>query len=340
MSKQKVILVVDDSPSNIQTITSLLKSEFKVKAATNGDKALALANISDGRPDLILLDVQMPGMNGYEVCDRLKSNDTTADIPVIFLTSLTEAQDEAEGFRHGAVDYVHKPFNPVVVCARIKTQLALYDARREVDEARHRANSLLETLLPKAAANELREFGTVAPRRYEAVAVLFCDIANFTRYCDAHDPDDVISRLDSLFIRFENIARSHGIEKIKTIGDSFMGCANLLEPHPDAIKAAIACGLEMGEATSAMDIGWEARVGVHAGPVIAGIVGMERYQFDIWGDTVNVAARLSGVGRTCGVAVTESVWNNMSGYFAGETLNSVNIKGKGATTVYQIHRRL
>lgn len=339
MSIEKTILVVDDSPQNIQVITSFLKAQYKVRAATNGEKALALATAADGRPDLILLDVEMPGMDGYEVCERLKSNPATADIPIIFLTSRTEVEDEAKGFRHGAVDYVHKPFNATIVSARIRTQLALRDALKQAESAQRRADELLETLLPPVAAEEIRVTGTVLPRRFEDVAVLFCDIASFTAYCDRHEPEEVISRLDALFVRFEEVGRRHGMEKIKTIGDAFMAAANLLSPHADPVGAAISCGLEMGAAAAEMRLGWTARVGVHVGPVISGVVGQERYQFDIWGDAVNVAARMTGCGAPGCVAVTEAVWTMVADRFDGYSLESREIKGKGPTVVYEVRGR-
>src|SRR5215469_15523523 len=109
-SDQKLILVVDDTPLNISVITGALKDTYKTKVATNGAKALSIAG-ADDKPDLILLDVVMPEMDGYEVCRRLKADPTTREIPVIFLTAQTEAEDETRGFEVGAVDYVHKPFS-------------------------------------------------------------------------------------------------------------------------------------------------------------------------------------------------------------------------------------
>ena len=110
-ASQKLILIVDDTPTNIGVISGALKDTYKTKIATNGEKALALASAEE-KPDLILLDIVMPGMDGYEVCSRLKSDPATSEIPVIFLTGQTGAEDETHGFEVGAVDYVHKPFSP------------------------------------------------------------------------------------------------------------------------------------------------------------------------------------------------------------------------------------
>ena len=144
-------------------------------------KALVLASAAE-KPDLILLDVMMPGMDGYEVCRRLKANPVTRDIPVIFLTAKTDAIDEENGFEVGAVDYIHKPFSGPIVLARVRTQLALQAALGEARDARNQADELLHALLPKKAADEIRSIGTVIPRRYENVAVLVKPVTSSTLF--------------------------------------------------------------------------------------------------------------------------------------------------------------
>ena len=126
--KRPTILIVDDTPENIALISLLLKGEYRTKVATEGETALRLAS-TNGRPDLILLDVMMPGMDGYEVCRRLKENPKTADIPVIFLTARSDVEDERRGLELGAVDYIAKPISPPIVAARVRTHLQLKSAR-------------------------------------------------------------------------------------------------------------------------------------------------------------------------------------------------------------------
>ena len=335
---RKLVLIVDDTPTNVAVVSGVLKDSYRTKVATNGEKALAIANAAD-KPDLILLDVMMPGMDGFEVCRRLKDNPATRDIPIIFLTAKTEEVDEEKGFDVGAVDYIHKPFSAPIVLARVRTQLALQEALTEAREARNQADTLLHALLPKKAADEIRSIGTVIPRRYENVAVLFCDVTNFTAYCDQHEPEEVVSRLDALFVIFERIAAKHGLEKIKTIGDGFMAAAGLLHKVNDPLVAAVRCGLEMTSTLIDAHLGWEVRVGVHSGPVVAGVVGQERYQFDIWGDTVNVAARMVGMSAPGSVAATKEIWDQISSAFEGEALGELQIKGKGAISVFGLRPR-
>jgi len=157
--QRKTVLLVDDAPANIQVVTSILKDIYKIRVATNGAKALALAKDTP-LPDLVLLDVMMPQMDGYEVCTRLKADPETQDIPVIFLTGQTEIEDETKGFEVGAVDYIHKPFSPAVVKARVHTHLVLRGIReqlarqlltiqKELETARQIQMSILPSSIPQ-----------------------------------------------------------------------------------------------------------------------------------------------------------------------------------------------
>ena len=138
------VLIVDDTPENLTLMNGLLREDYHTKVANNGARALAIA-AADPKPDLVLLDIMMPGMDGYEVCRRLKSDASTKDIPVIFLTAKVEVEDEQKGFDVGAVDYITKPISPPIVLARVKTQLSLKAA---ADFLRDK-NAFLETEVHK-----------------------------------------------------------------------------------------------------------------------------------------------------------------------------------------------
>ena len=141
------LLVVDDTPENIDILSGILRKDYKVKAALNGMKALSIAS-QEPRPDLILLDIMMPEMDGYEVCEALKANPFTANIPVIFITAKSEEKDEELGLKLGAVDYITKPISPAIVLARVKTHLALYNQSLALeDKVRQRTEELHNTRL-------------------------------------------------------------------------------------------------------------------------------------------------------------------------------------------------
>lgn len=141
------VLVVDDTPENIHVLSGVLQDEYSVRVATSGERGIAAAR-TDPQPDLILLDVKMPVMDGYEVCRRLKNDYQTQRIPVIFVTGMGEVEDEARGFELGAVDYIVKPINPAVVRARVRTHIQLYDQKRHLLElVQQRTRELEDTRL-------------------------------------------------------------------------------------------------------------------------------------------------------------------------------------------------
>lgn len=165
VDEKRLVLLVDDAPANLQMMRSILKDDFKIRVATSGAKALDLV-MTNPKPDLILLDVMMPEMDGYELCGILKSTPESKDIPVIFLTGKTEADDETKGFEVGAVDYIHKPFSPAVVKARVHTHLVLREAREllarqlldlnnELEMAREIQLSILPHEIPKIKGLEI-----------------------------------------------------------------------------------------------------------------------------------------------------------------------------------------
>jgi putative two-component system response regulator len=153
--QKQSILVVDDIPANIDILSSILKGQYRVKAATSGRKALELASSQDP-PDLILLDVMMPEMDGFEVCRCLKENTLTRSIPVIFVTAKGEVEDEATGFSCGAVDYISKPVRAPLVHARVGTHLALYDQNRILEEKVDERTAQLQTAIQKISLSEER----------------------------------------------------------------------------------------------------------------------------------------------------------------------------------------
>jgi len=186
---QKLILIVDDTPTNIGVISGALKDSYKTKIATSGPKALELA-AAEEKPDLILLDVMMPDVDGYEVCSRLKANPATREIPVIFLTGQTSPDDETRGFEVGAVDYVHKPFSPAVVKARVRSHILLRESRAQLAAQLHALNNELEmgrqiqlSILPHSLP-ELQ--GLAIAARYLPMTSVAGDFYDFIQVDDKH----------------------------------------------------------------------------------------------------------------------------------------------------------
>lgn len=334
-AERPTILVVDDRPENLSVIAALLKDHYRVKAARTGARALALA-AADPAPDLILLDVVMPEMDGYEVLRRLKADERTRETPVIFLTALQEAQSEARGLELGAADFITKPFNPSIVMARVRTQLALVAERRRVDR-------LLSSTLPAAIIDDLKARGSSPPRQHAEVSLLFIDMIGFTDIAARLDPATLMGELSAIFAGFDGIVERFGGQPIKTIGDAYFCACGMPEPRSDHARRIVEIGLGFIDFLHARNAAaphrWEARVGVHSGPVIAGLVGRTRCQYDVVGDAVNIAARVERVSWPMRLTVTESTRRRVAGDgFAFVPRGPVALKGRGAVPLYFVER--
>jgi class 3 adenylate cyclase len=183
-------------------------------------------------------------------------------------------------------------------------------------------------ILPEEIAEELTANNRVRARRHEDVAVLFADIVGFTEYCDTHEPEEVLEALTEITQKFEQIAEHHGLEKLKTIGDSFMATAGLLEPVLNPDLQCVKAGLDMVEACRDLASQWSVRIGVHSGDLVAGVLGSKKFLFDIWGDTVNTASRVESTGVSDGVSVSSASWSRVSHACQGRSRGKVAVKGK------------
>lgn len=337
------VLVVDDNEANRDIMRRRLEQEgHQIGEAADGAAAVEQARY--WAPDVILLDVIMPGVNGVEALRRLKADPHLTHIPVIMVTALNEVDSAAGCIELGAEDYLPKPCDPVLLRARVGACLEKKKLRdrealyvRELDRERRRADELLHGILPPEVVEELKRTGGVRPRRFEGVAVFFADIVNFTPFCDRNPPERVVELLQGLIETWEEIARRHQAEKVKTIGDCFMAAAGLLrrtDDHP--VLHAVRCGREMIAATRAVGVGWDLRVGVSWGPVVAGVLGRQKFLFDLWGDTVNTAARMEHHGLAGHVTLSAEAWAHAAGRCAGESHGTIEVKGKGPMPVYRL----
>jgi class 3 adenylate cyclase len=323
------ILVIEDAPANIQTISAILKGAgYQISIATNGRQGLeALERI---RPDLILLDIMMPEMDGFETCKRIKASTTWREIPVIFLTAKSDTADIVRGFELGAVDYVAKPFNAHELLARVKTHLTIDQLNRENQR-------LLLNVLPASIAEKLKQQTGIIAERYDDVSVLFADIVGFTPLSARLSPTALVEMLNRVFSGFDELADKHGVEKIKTIGDAYMVAGGLIEPNPDHLAAMVAMALEMHENIRKLNSDYDGlglRIGLQVGSVIAGVIGIRKFIYDIWGDTVNIASRLESQGAPGRIHVSDAVFQRLQGRFAFEPRGSIELKGRGPMQTY------
>ena len=474
-----VIVIVDDKPTNLGVLFDFLSdSGFKVLVAQDGESAIEKVNY--GHPDLILLDVMMPGIDGFETCRRLKANPSTHDIPVIFMTALSDTVDKVKGFSLGAVDYVTKPVQQEEVKARVTTHLTIRNLQKKLEEknlqlqqeikekqqaeekyrsifenategifqittegryitanpalarilgyespeelmtqvtniiqqlyvesamredlntllqrydivsdvesqvyrqegtkiwiseniravrdaedvllyyegtvaditdrrktesalrhARQQSELLLLNTLPQVIAERLKKGQRTIADSFDEVTVMFVDLVDFTKFSAQTSPTKLVEILNAIFSKFDKLAEQHKVEKIKTIGDAYMVVAGLPTPREDHAQAIAQMALDMQKAIADYNAetnqAFKIRIGINSGPVVAGVIGIKKFSYDLWGDTVNMASRMESLGKPGYIQVTLATYQRLKEQYRFEKLPPLQVKGKGEMTPY------
>ncbi len=539
-SGSQTILIVDDTPANLRLLAGALASEgYRVRAFPSGD--LALRAVQEEVPDLALLDINMPGMNGYELCERFRASDALREVPVLFISAMQDTEAKLTAFEKGGLDYITKPFRLEEVSARVKTHLELRVLRQQLEEqneelarsvekqkrltgqleresrgriesqqyfvehlarldglarltalcakndtedgllrdcaqvaeritgAEHAelllydepgerfrrnplhskqlaeapswvpaakvpwvqralhegkqlikdsdtedglwasqlqglgfqsavavpvmagtrvlgvllaasrfsrqfdsasqstiqefagtvganlglfralrvleadldtADSVITSVLPVAVSDRLRGGESEIADRVALAGVFFCDLAGFTAYSAVTEPEEVIRMLQETFGLLETACVECGVEKIKTIGDAFMAVSGVSvavdDPVGSIAEFALAAKAVLSEHLERIDIGVGFRVGIHAGPVIAGVLGSDRLFFDIWGDTVNFASRLESSAAHGEVRCSDALRRALGERFRFADCGMIPLKGKGEQQVWAL----
>ncbi|MDB9311711.1 adenylate/guanylate cyclase domain-containing protein [Spirulina sp. CS-785/01] len=521
------ILIVDDTPANLRLLSKMLSERgYKVRSVMNGMMALNAAQAK--LPDLILLDISMPEMSGYEVCEKLKENPRTAHIPVIFLSALDDINDKVHAFSTGGVDYITKPFHFEEVLVRVNNHLTLQKAqdelerqsrvleffghnlkeihrlntteynnfadrtqdylktgaellgfvvgfmsgisgdqytiesvyslmdfvkvrdqfsvadtycarvlqnaetvaydrvtdvaelthccetafykkykfeaylgtpiwvnntiygtlcfaasyprlegfctqekeiielisqslgkaisahqteqkRRDAEEAlrieQQKSEQLLLNILPQKIAKRLKQVKQSIAEQFNEATILFADIVGFTQLATQIKPIELVNFLNTIFSKFDSMAESMGVEKIKTVGDAYMLAGGLPVERKDHVSAIADMALAMQDTIQSYSIAieddqsqshlqFQIRMGIHTGPVVAGVIGTSKFTYDLWGDTVNVASRMESTGDPGKIQVTEAVYQVLKADYWLEERGKVEVKGKGEMTTY------
>jgi class 3 adenylate cyclase len=208
----------------------------------------------------------------------------------------------------------------------------------ELQHEQVRTKELLHNILPLEIAEELSATGSARPARHESVTILFTDFSGFTQAVSAMPADRMVGELNEIFAAFDGITDECGVEKIKTIGDAYMAAAGLPKACPDHAQRCVRAALRMIEylehRNRAAAFKWSLRLGVHSGPVVAGVVGRRKYAYDIWGDTVNIASRMESAGEVGRVNISAYTYDLIREEFECEYRGKVDAKGKGQIDMY------
>jgi len=346
------VLVVDDS----RMMRTVLRRSLTELGFTNVTEAVdggdAVGKMQEKSFDLVLLDMEMPVMTGLEVLTAMNVNPATRGVPVIVISGAEETERAVRCIEAGAEDYLTKPPNPTLLRARVTTSLEkkrlrdldrlhleqLQTEKELVEREKEKSEQLLLNILPRAIAGRLKGGEKAIANRHEIVTVMFADLCGFTALSRRTTPADLVSMLNDIFTTFDSIVERNGVEKIKTIGDCYMLVGGLPIHREDHAAVVADTALEMvgtlGEINRRHGTDLQMRVGIHTGPVVAGVIGKIKFTYDLWGDTVNVASRMESSGAPGKVHVSEQTEAELRGRYLFEDRGLVECKGLGAVKTF------
>lgn len=397
--KDSKILFAEDSTIQGTILKKLLTQRgFDVRWAKNGEEGWNI--LQDFQPSLIISDVEMPILDGYEFCSRIKKDLNFRNIPVVLCSSLSDPEDIIRGIECGANGYITKPYEESFLMYRIEsilnnmeqdvednnpidvqyagktytiqaskmhmmqillsiyentvkknkelliTQIDLQHKAQELEKSLQESERLLRNILPEKIADRLKSQGFDKPEYFESVSVLFTDFKGFTDVAEFMSPDELVEQLDLCFAQFDAIVEMYGVEKLKTIGDSYMAAGGIPvsnQTHPvDLIRAAMEIKQFMDMTKNLRkDQGlpyWELRIGIHTGPVVAGVIGNKKFAYDMWGDTVNTASRMESSGEVGRVNISRDTYEKVKDFFLCHYRGKIPAKNKGSIDMFFVER--
>jgi class 3 adenylate cyclase len=343
MNEKISILVVEDEKIIALDISNMLHNlGYNVSGfAATGDEIFR--QIENSKPDLILMDIMLEGsMSGIEAAGIIAEKYT---LPVIFLTALADDETLRKAKTTNPYGYIIKPYDDKSIHSAVEMALYKHKIEQELkirtielEEEKKKNDLLLKNILPEEIVNEIKTNGTVKPRFYEEVSILFTEFCGFDLITSEVEPNLLLRELNEVFENFDGIVKKYSLEKMKTIGDSYMIASGLPHMMNDHAEKLLMAAIEMRDYILARnkekELILEMRTGIHTGPVVAGIVGLRKFTFDVWGDTVNIASRMTSGCEPQKINISGATYNLIRNRFKCTHRGRLNAKGKGEVDMY------
>jgi len=355
--KKAEVLVVDDSRMMRAALSRSLRELGFTNISEAVDGSDAINKLLEKPYDLMLLDMEMPVMNGMEVLAAMQIDSRFGGVPVIVISAADQIEKAVQCIEAGAEDYLPKPPPLTLLRARVTTALekkrlrdldrlrfAQLQAEKELVELeKEKSEKLLLNILPGAIAGRLKSGEKTIANGHATVSVMFADLCGFTALSRKTNPAQLVEMLNGIFTAFDLIVEKHGVEKIKTIGDCYMMVGGLPTHRDDHAQVVADVALEMLMALDRLNqingTDLKMRVGIHTGPVVAGVIGKIKFTYDLWGDTVNVASRMESSGLPGMVHLSEQTQEALKGKFMLEERGFVECKGLGQVKTFFLKGR-
>ncbi len=347
MKDKPVILVVDDKPQNIELLEAyLVPQSYEIVKAASGEEALG--KLSGNKIDMILLDVMMPGMDGFEVCKKVKSDSGNTFLPIIILTALDNMEAKIEGLEAGADDFLSKPFQKIELVARVNNLLKIKFLHDEVELRNHLISSMLhryvdDSVIAQILANPEKHSELGGYRK--KVAVFFCDVRGFTSISENMNADELIHLLNSIYKELTVIVFRNKGTFDKYIGDCIMAFWGAPTDIEDETLWAVRAALEMQGAFEDLKQGWPQElkklglgIGINYGEVVVGNIGTEEaMDYTVIGDVVNTAQRVESKALPGQVLITKAALSRVEGKIKIRAIEPVQLKGKSLPVeIYEV----
>ena len=335
-SSAGLVMVVDDEEQNRTLLRDPLEVRgYRVIEVENGIRALQ--KVEEETPDVILLDVMMPKMDGFEVCRRLKKYWKSAHVPILVLTALSDRKERLMGIEAGANDFLTKPVDIQDVILRVGNAVYTKRLHDQLQAEREKSDHLLRNILPKPITERMRNGEMNIADSHPDVTLLVADLVGFTALTASIDPVEIVNLLNEIFSAFDLLAEKRGVEKIKIIGDAYMVAGGIYSHHSDHAEAIAELALGFQEQVDRVNELYNTsiriRIGINTGPLVAGVIGRKTFAYDVWGETVNTACRLESTGQPGRIQVAESTYERLKGKYLFEP-HLVDAKGYGSLPAY------
>ncbi len=324
------ILIIDDDVKLASGLKEILSGSGNNVLVVN-DHHEALPIVRKREVGIILINLDSEYFSGMEILQELKNESITPNTYKLLVTqSTTSAVKMVRGLNNGAVDFITLPFNPNLVKAKIEVYKSLFYKDQRIGQ-------LLSNIFPANVLEDFNTYGKFSPKRIEKGVVLFTDFVDFSVVSRDLEPIQLLHKLEKYFTVFDEIIKRYQLEKIKTIGDAYMALAGVTEKKANPEIRACLAALEIqqyidNEAQVSRAMGndyWQIRIGIHTGPLVAGIIGKTKFSFDVWGDSVNVAARAERVSIPGQITLTDAVLKEIEPYFNVESRGKIDIQKRG-----------
>jgi adenylate cyclase len=342
------ILIVDDQEANVLLLERLLRGAGYTAVASTKDPHKVCDLHSQNRYDLILLDLQMPGVDGFQLMDALKKIETEAYLPVLVITAQPEHRLRA--LKEGARDFVSKPFDVAEVLLRVRNMVEVrllhFESKKLYDQvvAEHKVSEgLLLNVLPHAIAERLKTQPDVIADSFPEATILFAGLHDFSRLTGSMAAGDVVKLLGKIYSAFDVVVETLGLEKIKTIGDAYLVAGGLPLPRPDhaeaIAEAALAFQREIVRHEAPNGETFSLRIGIDSGFVVAGVIGKTKFSYDVWGETVNTAWHMEIYGAPGHIQVNENTHKRLCDRYLFEERGDFYVKDRGQLKTYFLKGR-